>query len=59
MYFIIPHMYFRVNVKMKKSTLCYCFIWVVFIKLNFTVGLLLIRKSWMTDLPVRWEDWGF
>ena len=31
---------------MKKPTLCYCFTWIVFIKLNFTVAFLLIRKSW-------------
>ena len=52
MYFIIPHMYFRVNLRMKKLTLCCSFTWIVFIKLNFTVALLLIRKTWMTDLPV-------
>ena len=54
MYFIIPHMYFRVNLRMKKLTLCCSFTWIVFIKLNFTVALLLIGKTWMTDLPVRW-----
>ena len=59
MYFIVPHMHFRVNLKMKKSTLCSCFTWIVFIKLNFTVALLLMRKTWMTDLPVRWGDGGF
>ena len=36
-------MYFRVNLKMKKSTLC-CFAWIVFIELNFTVVFLLISK---------------
>ena len=35
-------MYFRV----KKPTLCFCFTWIVFIELNFTVALLLIRKTW-------------
>ena len=39
-------MYFRVNLKMRKPTLCCCFIWIVFIKLNFTVAFLLIRKTW-------------
>ena len=51
-------MYFRVNLKMKKSTLC-CFAWIVFIELNFTVALLLIRKLGITNLPVRWGDGGF
>ena len=46
MYFIIPHMYFRVNMKMKKLRSCCCFTWIVFIKLNFAVALLLIRKTW-------------
>ena len=59
MYFIVPHMHFRVNLKMKKSTLCSCFTWIVFITLNFPVALLLLRKTWMTDLPVRWGDGGF
>ena len=31
MYLIIPSMYFRVNLKIKKPTLCCCFTWVVFI----------------------------
>ena len=38
-------MYFRVNLKMKKPTLC-CFTWIVFIELNFTGAFLLIRKTW-------------
>ena len=38
-------MYFRVNLKMKKPTLCCCFTWIVFIELNFTVAFLLIRKT--------------
>ena len=38
-------MYFRVNLKMKKPTLC-CFTWIVFTELNFTVAFLLIRKTW-------------
>ena len=57
-------MYFRVNLKMKKPTLCCCFTWIVFIELNFTVAFLLIRKTWtgklgMTDFPVRCEDGRF
>ena len=39
-------MYFRVNLKMKKPTLCCCFPWLLFIELNFTVVFLLIRKTW-------------
>ena len=39
-------MYFRVNLKMKKPALCCCFTWIVFIEFNFTVPLLLIRKTW-------------
>ena len=39
-------MYFRVNLKMKNPTLCGCFKWIIFIvKLNFTVAILLIRKT--------------
>ena len=38
-------MYFRVNLKMKKATLC-CFTWIVFIEIHFTVAFLLIRKTW-------------
>ena len=57
MYFIMPHMYFRVNLKMKKPRLYCCFTWIVLIKLNFTVALLLISNTWMTDLPVRCGGW--
>ena len=39
-------MYFRVNLKMKKPTLCCHFTWIVFIELNLTIAFLLIRKSW-------------
>ena len=42
----LPSMYFKVNLKMKKPTLCCCFTWIVFIELNFTVAFLLIRKTW-------------
>ena len=38
-------MQFRLNLKMKKPTLCCCFTWIVFTELNFTVAFLLIRKS--------------
>ena len=31
---------------MKKPTLCCCFVWIVFIEINFTVAFLLIRKTW-------------
>ena len=31
---------------MKMPTLCCCFTWIVFIKRNFTVVYLLIRKAW-------------
>ena len=39
-------MYFRMNLKVKKPTLCSCFTWIVFIELNFTVAFLQIRKTW-------------
>ena len=39
-------MHFRTNFKMEKPTLCYCFTWIVFIELDFTVAFLLIRKTW-------------
>ena len=39
-------MYFRVNLQMKKPTLCYCVTWIVFIEPNFTIASLLIRKTW-------------
>ena len=42
----LPSMYFRVNSKMKKLTLCCYFPWIVFIRLNFTVASLFIRKTW-------------
>ena len=53
-------MYFKVNLKMKKPTLCSCFTWIIFIKLNFTVVLLLITKTWMTDLMGVgcYKNWG-
>ena len=61
-------MYFKVNLKMKKPTLCYCFTWIAFIELNnFTVAYLLIRKTWdgrfagnivYTPLSVRGTERG-
>ena len=39
-------MYFVVNLKIKKPTLCFCFTWIVFIEPNFTVAFLFIRKTW-------------
>ena len=38
-------MYFRVNLKMKKKTLCCCFTWIVFNELHFAVAFLLIREN--------------
>ena len=49
MYFIninITKHVLRVNLKMKKATLCCCCIWIVFIEINFTVAFLLIGKTW-------------
>ena len=51
-------MYFRVNLKMKKPTLCCCFTWIAFIELNFTVPFLLKRKTWdghsLASIPFCW-----
>ena len=51
-------MYFRVNLKMKMKKPRLLFYMDIFTELNFTVAFLLIRKTWMTDLPVRWEGMG-
>ena len=51
-------MYFRVNLKMKKPTLCCCFTWIVFIELNFTVAFLLIRKTWDDGFAREMEGMG-
>ena len=59
MYSVLPCMYFRVNLKMKKPTLCCCFTWIVFIELNFTVALLLIRKTWDDQCNGKVGDGGF
>ena len=42
-------MYFRVNLNMKKPTLCCYFTKILFIELNFKVAFLLIR--------IAWDDW--
>ena len=52
-------MYFRVNLKMKKPTLCCCFTWIVFIELNFTVAFLLIRKTWDDRFAGKLRDGWF
>ena len=38
-------MYFRVNVKIKKPTLCCCCAWIVFVELNFTVACISVNKE--------------
>ena len=38
-------MYFRMNFKVEKPTLCCCLTWVVFIELNFTVAFMSVRKT--------------
>ena len=50
-------MYFKVNLKMKRSMLCCCFTWIVFIELNFTVALLLIRKTLDNRFPAKVGGW--
>ena len=49
-------MYFGVNLKMKKPTLCY-FTCIVFIELNFIVAFLLIRKTWNDGLASELGGW--
>ena len=51
-------MYFIVNLKMKKQTLCCCFTWIVFIELISTVAFLSIRKTWEDQFVVKWENGG-
>ena len=51
-------MYFIVNLKMEKPMLCCCFIWIVFIELNFTVAFLLIRKTWDDQFTGKVGGWG-
>ena len=43
----------------KKSTLCYCFTWMVFIELSFIVVLLLIRKTWNDQFVGKVRDKWF
>ena len=42
---------------MKKSLLCHCFTWIVFIELNFTVAFLLLRKTWGDIFPGKVKGW--
>ena len=51
-------MYFRVNLRMKEPTLCCCFTWIVFIELNFTVAILLIKKIWDDGIANKVGGWG-
>ena len=54
----LPNMYFRLNLKIKKPTLCCCLTWIVFMELNFTVAFLLIRKTLEDPFADRWGDGG-
>ena len=49
---------FRVNLKMKKASLCCCFTWIIFIELNFTSTFLLIRKDWDDRFAGKVKGWG-
>ena len=51
-------MYSRVNLKMKKPTLCSHFTWTAFIELYFTVGFLLIWKIWKDQFAAKVGGWG-
>ena len=51
-------MYFRVTLKIKGPKLCCCFIWIVFIKLNFTVAFLLTRKTCDGRFIGKMGRWG-
>ena len=51
-------MYFRVNLKIKKPTLCCCFTWIVFIEHNFTVAFFLIGKTWEDRFAGKVWRWG-
>ena len=44
---------------MKKPTFCFCFVWIVFIKLNFTFAFLLIWKTWNDQFFDKVADGGF
>ena len=51
-------MYFGVSLKMNKPTLFCYFTRIVFIKLNFTVAFLLIRKTWDHRFAGKGGGWG-
>ena len=51
-------MYFRVTLKMEKPMICFCFTWMVFIELNFTVAFLLIRKTRDGQFTGKVRGWG-
>ena len=51
-------MCFRVNLKMKEPTLCFCSTRIVFIELNFTGAFLLIRKTWDDGFAGKMGRWG-
>ena len=58
MYFIIPYMHCRVNLKMKKANvMLLLFYIVVFIELNFTFAFLLIRKTWDDRFVGKVGEW--
>ena len=44
----LSRMYFTVNLKLKKPTLCCSFTWIIFIELNLTIVFLSIRKAWVS-----------
>ena len=44
--YVTASIYFRVNLKIEKPTLCCYFTWIVFIKLDFTVVFMLIRRTY-------------
>ena len=51
-------MYFRMNLKTKMPTLCFCFTWMVFIELTFAVAFLSIRKTldgWFVGKVGGWQ----
>ena len=52
-------MYFRVNLKMKKPTICCCFTWIVFIEHNFTVAFLLIKKYGNNHAKTSVSSWQY
>ena len=41
-----------------KKPILYCFTWIVFIELNFTVAFLLIRKTWEDRFAGKVGEWG-